>query len=131
MRVLWFTNRPLIDPQNPDKPSAVGAGQWMTQLLGRLEQRSDLEIGVATAVSASAAVRKRHGNTWHFIVPQPRRFSPFRERRRDVAECVAIVREFQPDLIHFHGAERFFGVLRSRSYVDVPSVWARSRFFGA
>ena len=36
--------------------------------------------------------------------------------------CARIVRDFKPDVVHVHGTERFFGLLRARKLIDVPTV---------
>jgi glycosyltransferase involved in cell wall biosynthesis len=39
-----------------------------------------------------------------------------------MAECLALVNEFKPDVIHVHGSERFYGLLRARNCVKIPTL---------
>ena len=56
-----------------------------------------------------------------FVVPCSRGSGKFAQARA-LRRCAAIVREWQPDLVHIHGMERFYGLLTARKLIQTPTV---------
>lgn len=97
-------------------------GHWMTELLAALSRMKGFQVGVVSAFPGlSDEVFEKDGITY-FMIGQPRRYPAFGERAADLARCVAAVNAFQPDLIHFHGSERFYGRIKTQGVVKVPAV---------
>jgi len=123
VRVLWFTNVPL-----PPVAAAAGldtggfGGHWMTELFNWLSPGTDVTLGVATAFPGLPDLRFDQGCVTFYAVAQPRRAATFGADRAELAKCVTAVRDFAPDLMHFHGSERFFGLLKADGHVRVPAV---------
>jgi len=123
VRVLWFTNQPL-----PPAAAAAGlgttgfGGHWMSELAGQLRGRPGITLGVVTAFGGLPDLTVEQDGVWYRVIGQPKRAPTFTGRRDELAKCAAAVREFRPDLIHFHGSERFFGLIKSERLVDVPAV---------
>lgn len=122
MRVLWFANVPTpIMAQRAGK-GIGGGGHWISQLLARLVGRDDLHIGVVTAYPELQETHFIEDGIEYFVIPQPKRYPVFAERAIDYQKCAAIIEQFKPDLIHVHGSERFFGMLKASGHTQVPMV---------
>lgn len=121
MRVLWFTNIPLPAVTKRLGIDAHGyGGHWMSALLGGVAGTNDISLGVATAYPALPDAKFTDEGVNYYVVGQPRRLPTSSCRDVDLNACRDIVDEFRPDIIHIHGTERFYGLLKSRKLVDVP-----------
>jgi glycosyltransferase involved in cell wall biosynthesis len=131
MRVLWFTNIPMPAVDRRTGRTTAGSGHWMSQLLLALRGIPDLELGVATAYPGLPDLQFDEDGVEYFVVGQGRLASHFGARRADLIACRDVVERFDPDLVHVHGSERFFGLLRARGLVDRPTVVSLQGFLGA
>jgi L-malate glycosyltransferase len=122
MRVLWFTNIPLPAVDRRTGRPTAGSGHWMAQLLLALRSVPGLELGVATAYPSLPDLQFDEDGVEYFLVGQGRFASHFGAARSDLQACRSVVDRFDPDLVHVHGSERFFGLLRARGLVDRPTV---------
>ncbi len=123
MRVMWFTNVPLPQVAAAAGNSTSGfGGHWMTELSERVASQPGLELGVATAFPGLPTMRFEQDSVSFYAIGQRRRASTYRGSRAELEECAAAVRHFGPDLIHFHGSERFFGLLKADGLVHTPAV---------
>jgi glycosyltransferase involved in cell wall biosynthesis len=110
------------------RPVAKGSGYWMSVLLDRLKKRSDLEL----AVVASAGRRDCHfraDGVEYFVVKAPmmrgvwNRLSSYRyylPRRSQVRKYASIVNDWNPDVVHVHGTESEFGLIKAWSHTNKP-----------
>lgn len=128
MRVLWFTNIPLLPPAGKPQEPLRGTGGWLSALASALAG-GDHEVGICSAFPGLQNGCTTQGNMTFFSVAQgqPRRvlyFVPPDERRivDTLAECRRVVEQFRPDVIHVHGTERFFGLLPVRFQVGCPVI---------
>jgi glycosyltransferase involved in cell wall biosynthesis len=131
MRVLWFTNIPLPAVDRRTGRATVGSGHWMNALLAGLTSRPGISLGVATAYPGLPDLDFQEDGVAYFVHGQPRFQSHLGHRRRDLEACRAIVERFQPDVVHVHGSERFFGLLGARGLVRQPVVVSLQGFVGA
>ncbi len=122
MRVLWFTNVPMPAVDRQTVRVTAGSGHWMSQLLDALRGVPGLELGVATAYPGLPDMQFDEDGVEYFVVGQGRFASHFGARRGDLLACRDVVERFDPDLVHVHGSERLFGLLRARGLVDRPTV---------
>lgn len=131
MKVLWFTNMPL-----PQVAAAAGqgntgsGGHWMTELFRAVVVRPGIRLGVATAFPGIPDLQFEQDSATFYGVRQGRRSSLFEGSRAELGKCVDIVRDFAPDLIHFHGSERFFGLLKANGLVRTPAVVSMQGLLG-
>lgn len=123
MRVLWFTNVPLRQVLDRSGIPATGiGGHWMTELFRALGPTPGLTLGVATAFPGLSSLTFEEDGATFYAAGQRRRSATFTGTRRDLEACAAMVRDFGPDLIHFHGSERYFGLLKAEGLVRTPAV---------
>ena len=122
MRVLWFTNIPMPAVDRRTGRTTAGSGHWMSQLLLALRSVPGIELGVATAYPSLPDLQFDEDGVEYFVVGQGRFASHFGSSRSDLVACRDVVERFDPDLVHVHGSERFFGLLRARGLIDRPTV---------
>ncbi len=124
MRVLWFTNTPVLRRSQFDNPSG-GTGGWIEALEEKISQRGEIELGVCFHSSSSEGKDIVANKTSYFAIPphaNKRRLSGLIDRlthRIDSIDVVDpyldVVRKFKPDIIHIFGTEGPFGLI-------IPSV---------
>jgi glycosyltransferase involved in cell wall biosynthesis len=132
MKILWFVNNPTLAMfREAGRGNEGYNGHWSDQLLHHLVGRDGLEIGVATAYPGMRQASFREAGVDYFVIPQPARFPIFSMRRRDLEACAALIKNFSPDLIHFHGSERFYGMVKVSGMTDVPALLSLQGVLGA
>ena len=123
MRVLWFTNVPVAALSKRLGVGQTGVGgHWISELLDALADSADLEVAVATAFPGIQDTTFTEGRVTHFAIGQPRRFPTFAEREMDLRKCADIVKQWHPDLVHIHGSERFYGLIKARHLIAEPVI---------
>src|SRR5882724_2493605 len=122
MRILWFTNDPLPVAHKRRGPVPLGTGGWMPSLLEHLVRVPGIQVEVATAHQGVPDDQFQDDGVEYFVMGQ-RKYQPFfTHTRRDLERCVDLVRQRNPDLIHIHGTERYFGLLPARKMISTPCV---------
>jgi L-malate glycosyltransferase len=97
-------------------------GHWVAQLSRHLVERQEIELGIVTAFPGLRDVHFNEGGVEYFVISQPNRFPAFGLRTIDIERCLAIIEEFRPDIIHIHGSERFYGMIKASGRTSVPTV---------
>jgi glycosyltransferase involved in cell wall biosynthesis len=125
--VLWFTNVPLDAVNRHFGRPTTGSGFWMHALIEPLVNSGEVELAVVTAAAGDPPYRFRDGAVDYFNIPQNKYlevFGLFRGARlsRYLRHAASIVDAWKPDLIHVHGTERFFGLVRARGLTQAPMV---------
>lgn len=123
MRVLWFTNVPTPEMvRRAGQDNGAQGGHWVAQLSRHVSERNEIELGVATAFPGLREISFKEEGVDYFVIPQPPRFHAFGMRAVDLEKCAAVIEEFNPDLIHIHGSERFFGMVKATGKTHVPTL---------
>ena len=123
MKVLWFTNVPL-----PAVCKRVGlrldgmSGHWMAALADQLACRDDIQLAVVTAFPDVPNETFDEGNVRYCLIGQPKRYPVFGMSEADLRKAATIVENFRPDIVHVHGTERFFGLVKARGLCTVPEA---------
>jgi len=95
-------------------------GHWIYQLLHQVLGVKEIELGVVTAFPGLCETHFREGSVEYFTISQPDRFPAFDLRSSDLKKCAAIIEEFKPDVIHVHGSERFYGLVKVMGLTSAP-----------
>ncbi len=120
MRVLWFVNAPpqAIIERFPRELGGRNQGSWLLALEEALLQRGNVALGVAWATEATKEVTRIQSEAAaYYCTPKrpPRRFignwTIPRSWEPEVGHCLAVVKDFQPDIVHVHGTEGFYGLV--------------------
>jgi glycosyltransferase involved in cell wall biosynthesis len=122
MRVLWFTNGPMPSVNRRNGQPTLGSGYWMSTLLEELVRTRGIQVDVVTAHPGLQDDQFEADGVKYFVIGQPRWQSIFNYRKEELERCAEIVRERDPDLVHIHGTERFFGLLAARNLISMPCV---------
>jgi len=103
----------------------------MSTLLEELVQAPGIQVDVVTAHPGLHDDEFEAGGVKYFVIGQPRYQSIFHFRKRELERCAEIVRERNPDLVHIHGSERFFGLLAARKLISMPCLISVQGLVGA
>ncbi|MBI3441612.1 MAG: glycosyltransferase family 4 protein [Proteobacteria bacterium] len=123
LKVLWFTSYPAPEMvQRAGQGNEGYGGHWAIELLRHVSERNNIELGVATAYPGLRETSFKEGGVTYFTINQPRRFPAFGMRAIDLEKCAAVIDEFKPDLIHIHGSEFFYGMVKATGRTNVPTV---------
>jgi glycosyltransferase involved in cell wall biosynthesis len=91
-----------------------------------------MQVEVATVYPGLQKDQFEHEGVHYFVLDQPRQPGIFfRCRDRDLQRIVELVRERDPDLIHIHGIERFYGLMAARHLISTPCVISLQGSLGA
>ncbi len=128
MRILWFTNIPMPAMLGLDSKTHAASGGWMMALLKQLVSNGECDISVACASPGLPEKETivRDG-ICYFPISQGKAWKMFDCRSPDcnpryLQRCIQIVNKVQPDIIHVHGSERFYGLLGLEGVVAPPVV---------
>jgi glycosyltransferase involved in cell wall biosynthesis len=94
----------------------------MSGLLENLVRTRGIQVDVVTAHPGFLDDQFDKDGIGYFVIRQPRFHPIFGCRKRDLDRCVQIIRERDPDLVHIHGSERFYGLMAARRLVSTPCV---------
>lgn len=122
MRVLWFSNVPMPVMAERAGKGNEGSGHWVAQLARYVTKSGEVDLGIATAYPGMRETHFREDGVDYFVIPQPKRFSIFGMRAIDIAKCCAVIERFKPDIIHIHGSERFFGMVKAEKKTNISTL---------
>lgn len=114
MRILWFTNTPGLISGKKDT-----SGGWISSLQEKLQDKGSHELGLVF-YSDKQTKPFREGATHYFPIKRKgntrmkRKWMQFlgaTEKDENLEHFVAVVNQFQPDIIHVHGTENPFGLI--------------------
>ncbi len=121
MRVLWFTNGPMPAAARRSG-TRTASGYWMSCLLEHVRRAPGVELAVAAACPGLKDDQFVEDGVEYFIAGQPKYQSIFSATKKDLEQTAEIVRQVNPDLVHIHGSERFYGLLAARRMIAAPAV---------
>jgi hypothetical protein len=131
MRVLWFTNVLMPDAcKGLGQSGLKGSGWWMAALLERLKLRKDLSLAVVTVAGFKDAHFTADG-VEYFVIRRTLRsavlgrlhYAPAaRPFASQIARYASIVKQWKPDVIHVHGTECDYGLIKAWGLTETPVV---------
>jgi len=143
MRILWFVNTPFPEMLNHMGLKGDYMGCWMPALkqalihLSSFQSGSESKLGVACGLSDFTNYQEfQKDNVTYFCLPKTRMCEYLQSYRKELSYCIKVVKDFDPDIIHVHGTEEFYGLISACisqpmviSIQGILSVYARV-FFG-
>lgn len=127
MRILWFVNTPFPEMATYFSLKGDFMGSWMPALkralLDNLDCGFGLEDQLAIACSSPHFFQFQKFATnkvTYFCLPKSRTCEYLQSYENELSYCEQVVKEFNPDIIHIHGTEEFYGLLTKR--IDTPVV---------
>lgn len=122
MRILWIVNDLLevMHPYVKGKPSF--GGSWITPLLNSLSDIETVKIGCITPVINGESQKMEINDVVYYTIPIVK-FDNIRNMSYSLAnKYLWAINDFKPDLIHVHGTEKNFGLLRKYLNSEIPIV---------
>ena len=130
MKVLWFSG---VAPRKARVRQGVhiaeGPASWQEALLHAISGVDSVQIGVATPIEGAGSSFEED-NVTYYCLPQNiskqkivrglRNWAGYDDESHQIAAALQVVDEFKPDLIHVHGTENPFGLLRRTT--SIPMV---------
>jgi len=130
MKVLWFSGvAPRKARVRQGMHIAEGPASWQEALLHAMSGVDSLRIGVAAPTEGAGSSFEEDDVTYyclpHNISKQKitrglRSWAGYDDESHQIAAALQAVDAFEPDLIHVHGTENPFGLLRRTT--DIPIV---------
>lgn len=111
MKILWFSNRGIIDS------NISGSGSWLYSMSQNLTYIQDVEIvNITEATNIHRITEAKSGNIHEWTLPKTK-LNDGLPSQKIIDDIVKIVDSCQPDLIHIWGVENYWGLLFSRGYI--------------
>lgn len=122
MRILWIT----LDVFEPFFPFAKGKPtktlSWTTPLFFNLNKEKDVKLGSIATVLDGQEQKKEIANVIYYSIPVRKKDNITRMRKKLADKYLSAICDFQPDIIHIHGIERNFSLLRNFLDPQIPIV---------
>jgi glycosyltransferase involved in cell wall biosynthesis len=123
LRILWITNNPLPLFAKMLGVSQAISGGWLIALADELVKSGKVYLGVVSNVVGAEWTHKKLGGIENYAIPISRRRKiRLRPTKAMVIDYKRVVEEFNPDVIHIHGTENYFGLLSAEGHLDRPTV---------
>jgi glycosyltransferase involved in cell wall biosynthesis len=130
MKVLWFSGVAFRKARvRQGMHLAEGPASWQESLLHEMRGVDTVHIGVAAPIEGGNASFEEDHVTY-YCLPQNtskqkvvrglRRWVGYDDTSNQLAAALKAVNTFKPDLIHIHGTENPFGLLRHST--DIPII---------
>ncbi|MGA1864511.1 MAG: glycosyltransferase family 4 protein [bacterium] len=122
MRILWFVNTPF--PEVVSKLHLKGdyMGTWMSSLKQALiktpgfQSNSEDRLGIACTLPNIPDPQIFHmDKVSYFCIPKSRMSQYTQDYKREISHCIHVVNIFDPDIVHVHGTEEFYGLVTERT----------------
>lgn len=122
MRILWITVDVLDDFYPYVKGKPTRGSSWIAPLFYHLTQQAGVEMGMITPVVEGEAQKMEMGGIVYYSVPIDKNGNRTRMKKKLISAYTNAIHDFKPHIIHLHGIEYNFGLLRK--YVDkaIPMV---------
>lgn len=122
MRILWITSDVFntIYPQIKGKPT-IG-GTWLEPLFYNLCNFEGIQMATLTPVMSGESQKIEIDNVAYYTIPIEQGENSISMSHSLGKRYMTAIIDFQPDIIHIHGIENNFGLLRNFSEIDAPIV---------
>ncbi len=126
MRVLWFCSTFFPEAcKSLGLPLYVKCG-WMSSLGHALAKTRNVEIGVAVPSTEVPYKKITFSNLTHYVIPLDKNTAALELTMQPsislIDECIKVINDYKPDIIHIHGTEYFYGLIPLLSKISTPSV---------
>jgi glycosyltransferase involved in cell wall biosynthesis len=127
MKILWFVNTPF--PELVVKLNLKGdfMGNWMSSLKQALIKTPGLQSGVDDQLGIVCALpnisepqRFQMDKVTYFCIPKSKMCQYTQSYERELSHCIHAMNVFNPEIIHVHGTEEFYGLIAER--IEKPVV---------
>lgn len=132
MKIFWATNiplQPLLKKYGNLREAA--SGSWMNSLVSQIAKCHDIEIGIVSPFQEKGKELCKtfveDGITYYHFTPPSYYLpiTPYREgnyQRKILGYLKQALDDFQPDILHVHGVEQPWGLIKENSSVSIPVI---------
>lgn len=119
MRILWLTN--VAFPADQDYETA--SGPWMWMLLEALLSTNNVsEIAIIhSTYRKDRCIKKINSKITYYELPASRTDTETGTKLA-IEECLEVISDWAPDLIHVHGSEEFYGLIATQERIQCPII---------
>ena len=122
MKVLWVTNKMLPDFLRELGLPPNNYGGWMPALLAAIKQYGpEIEVHVCSAGPEDKRI-KVNGVYYYSLGSTYEGWIVHKVSNKFLKSFSALLKEIQPDIVHFHGSEGLLGVIPGELYSSYKSV---------
>ena len=122
MRILWI----VTDVLEPFFPFVEGnpsrGGSWIDPLFFSLSKIQDNQLGILSPVTNGKNQVKEIDGITYYSVPNNKVGLTKAITKKMSADYLLAVDHFKPDIVHVHGIEKNFGLIRKYINKDIPIV---------
>ncbi|MDD2244606.1 MAG: glycosyltransferase family 4 protein [Dysgonamonadaceae bacterium] len=122
MRILWIINDVLPDFH----PFVVGtpttSGSWIAPLFYALKNQSELTMGSVTPILDGMEQKINIDNISYYAIRINEKENISNMNKSLAEKYLSVINDFKPDIIHIHGTEHNFGLLRKYVSPRIPIV---------
>lgn len=122
MKTLWITNDifKTIYPKIKGRPTVGGV--WLEPLFRNLCSLKSIRMATLTPIVNGEYQKIETGDIIHYTIPINRGENQIQMNNDLALRYVTVINDFQPDIIHIHGTEANFGLLRHFIDNKIPIV---------
>ncbi len=122
MKVLWITNN-VLEPFFPfaeGKPTK--GGSWIDPLFFGLVHFENTQMGIISPVINGKNQKKIIDGVSYYSIPVEQGDNKISLNSKLVENYLSVISDFEPDIIHIHGTENNFGLIREFVPMQIPIV---------
>ena len=122
MRILWITHD-VFEPFFPYlKGKPTQGASWTTPLFYNLRDVEQVKLGSIAPVTDGEEQKMEIENVTYYSIPVVKNDNMTGMQKKLADKYISAIRDFKPDIIHIHGIERNFGLLRQFVDPQIPIV---------
>ncbi len=121
-KVLWFVNGlfPAVRLKLGKKLDS-GSGFWINKLHDNLQNNQGFQIAIAySGIECKNEIEFDVNGTKYFCLPENKYVKYGLSTKPLIEKWLKIIDDYKPDLIEFHGTEKYYGLLAN--YTDIPTL---------
>jgi len=103
-------------------PGSSYGGGWMVSLAEVLAAQLNISLCIATAAAVKSIQTRHERNITYVLIPGGGRRSLAWQNTHGVQAAVDVINATNPDLVHIHGTENFYGLITRHPAVTCPVV---------
>lgn len=122
MRVLWITYT-VFDPFIPFvKGNPFRSSSWTAPLFYSLYKTENIELGSIASVLNGQYQKEKIENVVYYSIPIKFGDNGTYLNKNLISSYQKAIKDFKPDIIHIHGVEKNFGLIRKYIDINIPIV---------
>ena len=122
MRILWITNN-VFEPVYPlTKGSPTLSSPWTASLFFSLYKETNIQLGSIATVLKGEYQKELINDVIYYSIPFKGDDLVNYLNKKIITDFQLAINDFKPDVIHIHGVERNFGLLREYVDQEIPIV---------